>query len=145
MSLLRVLQEGVYRPVGGAERPADVRVVAAANAPIEELVRTGAFRADLYYRLCVFRVALPPLRRRPEDIPLLAEHFLEKHAAGDGPTPVLSPAALAVVLTHHWPGNVRELENAMIRSSRLCCGGRIEPEDLGLRAAPAAAAQGASR
>ncbi len=144
VSLLRMLQEGVYRPVGGAERPADVRVVAATNAPIGELVRTGAFRADLYYRLCVFHVALPPLRRRPEDIPLLAEHFLEKHAAGDGPTPVLSPAALAVVLAHDWPGNVRELENAMIRSSRLCRGGRIEPEDLGLRAAPAAAAPGVS-
>jgi len=84
VSLLRVLQEGRYRPVGSSEeRCADVRVVAATNAPLDLMVQTGAFRADLYYRLCVFHVRLPPLRQRMEDVPPLAVHFLEKHASDE--------------------------------------------------------------
>jgi DNA-binding NtrC family response regulator len=133
VSLLRVVQEGRYRPVGSSEeRRADVRIVAATNASLDELVRTGAFRADLYYRLCVFRVRLPSLRQHPEDIPLLAAHFLQKHASDGEPTPVLSPEALAVLTAYAWPGNAREVENVMIRAGRLCRNGRIEPEDLGL-------------
>ena len=142
VSLLRVLQEGRYRPVGSSEeRCADVRVVAATNAPLDQLVHTGAFRADLYYRLCVFRVHIPPLRQRPEDVPLLAAHFLEKHARHDEPALVLSPEALAALVVYDWPGNVREVENVMIRAGRLCRNARIETEDLGLRAAaPASSA-----
>jgi DNA-binding NtrC family response regulator len=145
VSLLRVLQEGRYRPVGSSEeRCADVRVVAATNAALEKLVQTGAFRADLYYRLCVFHIHLPSLRQRPEDVPLLAVHFLEKHAADDEPAAVLSPDALAVLMAYDWPGNVREVENVMIRASRLCQNGRIETEDLGLRTTQPAAAGTAS-
>jgi DNA-binding NtrC family response regulator len=141
VSLLRVVQEGRYRPVGSSEeRRADVRVVAATNAPLEELVKTGAFRADLYYRLCVFRVHLPPLRQRPEDVPLLAAHFLEKHASDEEPAPVLSPEAVAALTAYDWPGNAREVENIMIRAGRLCRNGRIEPADLGLRTAQSSAA-----
>jgi DNA-binding NtrC family response regulator len=141
VSLLRVLQEGRYRPVGSSEeRCADVRVVEATNTSLDLLVQTGAFRADLYYRLCVFRVHLPPLRQRPEDVAPLAAHFLEKHASDEEPAPVLSPEALAALVAYDWPGNVREVENVMIRASRLCQNGRIETEDLGLRTAQLAAA-----
>ncbi len=138
VSLLRVLQEGRFRPVGsGPEQSADIRVVAATHAPLEQLVGTGAFRTDLYYRLCVFRIHLPPLRRRQEDVVLLAEHFLDKHAHENRPA-ALSPPAVAALLAYDWPGNVRELENTMIRASLLCRDGRIEPDDLGLpTAAPA--------
>jgi DNA-binding NtrC family response regulator len=133
VSLLRVLQEGRYRPVGSSEeRFADVRVVAATNARLEGSVEQGSFRSDMFYRLCVFHIQLPPLRERPEDVPLLAMHFLQKHALDNEP-PVLSPEALAVLSSHDWPGNARELENVMIRASRLCGGGRIEAEDLQLR------------
>lgn len=133
VSLLRVLQEGCYRPVGSStEQHANVRLLAATNSPLQPLVTAGAFRADLFYRLCVFRIQLPPLRLRKEDIPLLAEHFLDQHAPSQGPKPVLSEAAHAALLACEWPGNVRELENALIRGSQLCSDGRIEPEDLDL-------------
>ncbi len=145
VSLLRVLQEGYYRSVGSSkEQCADVRVVAATNAPLDELVRTGAFRADLYFRLCVFRVHIPPLRQRPEDIPLLAAHFLQKHAPQEEPAPVLSPEAVAALAAYDWPGNVREVENVMIRAGRLCQNGRIETEDLGLKQVQPAATDAAS-
>ena len=133
MSLLRVLQEGRYRCIGSSEeRCANVRVLAASNTPLDELVQAGAFRTDLYYRLCVFRIHLPSLRQRPEDIPLLADHFLKKHVREEEPTPELSPEALTALVAYDWPGNVREVENTIIRASRLCRNGRIEKGDLGL-------------
>jgi two-component system, NtrC family, response regulator GlrR len=123
--------------VGSSEvRRADVRFVAATNAPLLELVEHGRFRADLYYRLCVFPVVLPPLRERPEDIQLLAAHFLEVYARKGHGGVRLSPAAMAALLACRWPGNVRELENVMIRAVRLCEGDTVEVRHLGLPEAP---------
>jgi DNA-binding NtrC family response regulator len=132
VTLLRVLQDRRYRPVGaGRERQADVRIVAATNAPLDLLVREGAFRSDLYFRLCVFTLHLPPLRERREDIPALAAHFLEKHAPAAGPRR-LAPGALAALLAHDWPGNVRELENCILRGSQLAAAQVLAAADLGL-------------
>jgi len=116
--LLRVLQEGEVRPVGG-DRPVrvDVRVIASANRDLGELVRTGEFREDLYYRLNVITVRLPNLRERAEDIPLLVEHFLAKHGAGR--VGAVDRAALRRLTAYHWPGNVRQLENEIMRASVL--------------------------
>jgi DNA-binding NtrC family response regulator len=137
VALLRVLQEKRFRPVGGAsELAADVRIVAACNAPLDDLVRTGGFRADLYYRLAVFLLRLPPLRERREDIEPLALHFLARHAPGGRPPPRLSDAARGALLAHDWPGNVRELENAIVRGCHLCAEACIEPADMGLAVAP---------
>jgi DNA-binding NtrC family response regulator len=143
--LLRFLQDKTFRVVGSSsEQQADVRVVAASNAPLEERVRAGAFRADLYYRLAVFALRLPPLRERAEDILPLACHFLHKHTPPDRPAPQLAPAAGAALLAYRWPGNVRELENVILRSVHLCRTPRIEVEDLGLPAGPPAAGPGES-
>ena len=115
--LLRVLEDGVLERVGG-ERPiaVDVRVVGATNVPLEQAVHAGRFRADLYHRLAVLRIQLPPLRQRPEDIPLLVEHFLclfrRKYAR---PVERLSPEAMALLDAYLWPGNVRELRNVLER------------------------------
>jgi DNA-binding NtrC family response regulator len=131
--LLRLVQERCYRPIGSrTELPADVRLVVATNADLEQLVPSGGFRADLYYRLSVFLVNLPPLRQRHEDVLPLAEHFLKKHAPTDGQVPPLSAAAAAALVAHGWPGNVRELENTMLRAAHLCQGPQIEVADLGL-------------
>jgi DNA-binding NtrC family response regulator len=133
VTLLRVLQDKGYRPVGaGSEQQADVRVVAATNAPVPGLVQSGAFRADLYFRLCVFTMHLPPLRERREDIAPLASYFLQKHAPPEGSPRRLSEPARASLLAHDWPGNVRELENVIIRGCHLCRGEVIEICDLGL-------------
>jgi DNA-binding NtrC family response regulator len=133
MALLRVLQDKTYRVLGACrEERADVRFIAATNAHLRDRVDAGTFRADLYYRLCVFTIDLPPLRERREDILLLAAHFLEKHAPSDRPGMELSPAARAVLLTNDWPGNVRELESAILRATQLCRTQSIEVEDLGL-------------
>jgi DNA-binding NtrC family response regulator len=133
VDLLRVLQDKRFRAIGSVvEREADVRVVAATNASLEQLIRSTTFRADLYYRLCIFTVNLPPLRERKEDVLLLASHFLEKHALEDRPGLRLSPAARAVLLDWGWPGNVRELENAVLRAIHLCQTESIETADLGL-------------
>jgi DNA-binding NtrC family response regulator len=138
VALLRLLQDRRFRPVGSSEvRHADVRFVAAANAPLLELVEHGRFRADLYYRLCVFPIVLPPLRDRREDIPALAAHFLAIHARQGHDGLGLSPSARAALLACRWPGNVRELENVMIRAARLCDGDTVEVRHLGLPAAPA--------
>jgi DNA-binding NtrC family response regulator len=138
--LLRLVQERRYRPIGGrAELPADVRLVVATNADLERLVASGAFRADLFYRLSVFLVHLPPLRQRHEDVLPLAEHFLKKHAPLDRPAAPLSPAAIGALLAHGWPGNIRELENMMLRAAHLCQGPQVEMADLGLAAGSAAA------
>jgi DNA-binding NtrC family response regulator len=133
VDLLRFLQDKCYRVVGSSEEHrANVRILAASNAPLLQLAQSGAFRNDLYYRLCVFTVHLPSLRDRPEDIPLLAEHFLNKHAPSGGPIPKLSNEALADLILREWPGNVRELENAIVRGIHLSHGDTILPGDLSL-------------
>lgn len=116
-TLLRVLQEGELERVGGDRtRKIDVRVIAATNENLEEAVRAGRFRADLFYRLNVFPVHIPPLRERVEDIPLLAEHFLRKHHEEYGKKTLgLSDRALEACLHYQWPGNIRELENVLER------------------------------
>jgi DNA-binding NtrC family response regulator len=115
--LLRMLQDKKYRPVGGtSEQQADVRILAATNATVDQLVEQGAFRSDLYYRLCVFSVRLPALRERVEDIPRLASHFIRKHTPEGTPPLTLGAGAIQCLLAHSWPGNVRELENAIIRA-----------------------------
>ncbi len=116
--LLRALQECVVRPVGGRPVPIDVRVVAATHRDLHQAVRNGRFREDLYYRLGVVPVALPPLRERLADIIPLAEHFLALSADGN-PAKRLSADAAARLLAHPWPGNARELLNAMKRASTL--------------------------
>jgi len=137
VSLLRVLQEGNFRPLGaGAEQHADVRFLAATNAPLDRMVQAGSFRADLFYRLCVFSVGVPPLRARIEDILPLAGYFLEKHVSRQGRPPGLSAAAAEALLAYDWPGNVRELESAMVRALPAARGGTVEAEDLGLPGIP---------
>ncbi|HEX7124877.1 MAG TPA: sigma-54 dependent transcriptional regulator [Thermodesulfobacteriota bacterium] len=150
VKLLRVLQEGEVRRVG-ANQPITVstRVVAATNRDLQQLMRQGSFREDLYYRLNVIPVVLPPLRERREDIPVLAEHFLERFARRQGRTLRLSPQAMERLLRYPWPGNVRELENAIERTAILARQEVIRPEDLpphvasgiGLGAAPPLPAQ----
>jgi two-component system response regulator AtoC len=127
--LLRALQEGTIRRVGTNEPIAvDVRVVAATNRDLEQAVKEGAFRADLYYRLDVVTIVIPPLRERREDVPLLAEHFAHKHGRGEGVA--ISPAARDLLVAYDWPGNVRELENVVARALALNPSGVILPEDL---------------
>ncbi|HYP98148.1 MAG TPA: sigma-54 dependent transcriptional regulator [Polyangiaceae bacterium] len=131
-SLLRVLQERRFRSIGSNyEQVADVRIVAATNAPLQRFTETEAFRRDLYYRLCVFSLHLPALRERKTDIPLLSRHFLSKHAPA-GARPELSSAAYEALMRYDWPGNVRELENAILRGIFLCNSGVIAPEHLDL-------------
>jgi len=115
--LLRVLQERRFERVGGAESiEVDVRVIAATNRSLQKLVKQGTFREDLYYRLNVVKIDLPPLRDRPEDINLLATHFTEKYARpGEAPKQI-DPQAMEVLLNYRWPGNIRELENAIERA-----------------------------
>jgi DNA-binding NtrC family response regulator len=137
--LLRALQERVVTPVGGKPLPIDVRVIAATHRDLKRAVRDGRFREDLYYRLGVVPVALPPLRERLADILPLAEHFLALSA--DGPVKRLSADAAARLLAHPWPGNVRELLNAMKRASTLVRRPVITAGDLGFLT-PAAPALG---
>jgi Nif-specific regulatory protein len=119
--LLRVLQEREFERVGGNKvLDADVRVVAATNRPLEKDMEEGRFRADLYYRLNVFPIHVPPLRERRTDIILLADHFIEKYSARHGRSIVrLSTPAIDLLMAYHWPGNVRELENAIERAVLL--------------------------
>ena len=132
VKLLRVLQEREVIPVGGTEAiPVDVRLVAATNRDLEEEVRGGRFRTDLYYRLNVIAIHLPPLRVRRDDIQLLAEAFLRRMAAERKEEPkTLAPEALDAVLVYDWPGNVRELENALERAATLSPGPEIGPAAL---------------
>ena len=116
--LLRVLQDGELRRVGGTQTVStDVRVIAASNRDLSQLVAEGRFREDLFYRLNVIRIEIPPLRERREDIPLLIEHFLGKHSST--PERKLRPGAMALLMGYPWPGNVRELENEMMRAAAL--------------------------
>jgi DNA-binding NtrC family response regulator len=114
IKLLRVLQERRIERVGSAEPiEIDVRLIAATNRPLETMVQQGKFREDLYYRLNVVRIDLPPLRDRPEDIPLLAAHFAKKYARANEQAPDISPEAMEQLLACPWPGNIRQLENAI--------------------------------
>ena len=130
--LLRVVQERIYEPLG-ATKPvrADVRIIAASNRDLSGLVKSGEFREDLYYRINVIRIMLPPLRSRKEDIPLLVDHFirrfnnLKKKLIGD-----ISPDALAALVSHDYPGNIRELENIIEHAFVLCRGTTINVDDL---------------
>jgi DNA-binding NtrC family response regulator len=132
-TLLRVLQDKSFRPLGTTEEQrTDTRVIALSNTPLWDLVVGATFRADLYFRLCVLSVRLPPLRERREDILPLAHHFLEKHARADRPVTTLSPAVGAFLSTYHWPGNVRQLEYAMLRAAQLAEGTFVEMEDIEL-------------
>jgi len=130
--ILRVLQSGTFERVGGNETvKVDVRVIAATNKPLEQAVAARAFREDLFYRLNVVRVPLPPLRERREDIPLLVEYFLRRLAREAGrPPKALVPDVLRALELHHWPGNVRELENAIRRASVVATGDTILTRDL---------------
>ncbi len=132
--LLRVLQEGEFYPVGAeAPRTTEARVLAATHRDLEAMVEAGNFREDLYYRLRVVEIRVPPLRERMGDVPLLAEHLLEKAARKSGsPTPVLSDEARTLLLAHDWPGNVRELENCLTRAAAVATGGVVHPEHLAL-------------
>ncbi len=126
VKLLRVLQEREVIPVGATEAVRlDVRIMAATNRELEQEIERGAFRSDLYYRLNVIQLRLPPLRERPEDVPILAQYFLESRACGDGPAPHISEETMDVLMQHDWPGNVRELENALERAVVVTGGGEI--------------------
>jgi len=131
VKLLRALQSGEVRRLGATQAATiDVRVLAATNGDLATRIGQGSFREDLFYRLNVIQVTLPPLRDRREDIPALAEHFLARAAAKLGRTLRLSPAALERVLRYPWPGNVRELENAIERAAILSRSETVEPDDL---------------
>jgi DNA-binding NtrC family response regulator len=138
VKLLRALQEGEIDPVG-ARRPVkvDIRIVSATNRTLLDEVKAGRFREDLYYRLSVLPIMLPPLRARRADIPLLIRHFLERMRTGQGsPATAVSPEAEAILVAYDWPGNIRELENAIFRATVLA-----ETATLGLQEFPQIAAQ----
>ena len=130
--LLRAIQEGRFYRVGGTETVhVSVRLVAATNRDLREEVRAGRFREDLFYRLHVVPIELPPLRARPEDIPMLARLFLERFAAKlQRPVTGIDPAAMDTLRAHPWPGNIRELENAIERATLMCDATTLMPRDL---------------
>ncbi len=144
--LLRVLQDGEYIPVGSRKaRKADVRVIAATNEDLARSVKAGRFREDLWFRLRVVPVRLPPLRERREDVPLLVEHFVRKHALRLSRPPLLPDAeAMKALLDHPWPGNIRELEHAIERGLLLARGEAIVLADLPPELSPAADAGSAA-
>jgi DNA-binding NtrC family response regulator len=129
---LRVLQEGEIRRVGDTEpRKVDVRIISATNRDLQEEVRKGSFREDLYYRLNVIQIKMPPLRERHGDTVLLVNHFLKKFTKKRGEKPKrISREALRELERYHWPGNVRELENCIERAIVLSTGDEIQPQDL---------------
>jgi len=137
--LLRVLQDGEFRPVGGNRSVhVDVRIISATNRDLPQLVKSDKFREDLFYRLDVVRIQLPPLRERREDIPLLADHFLTRIAeeAGDAEPKQLDRRVLRALVEAPWPGNVRQLENEMRRMAALSDDG-IGPDLIGDLGGPA--------
>ncbi len=130
--ILRLLQERQIERLGG-NRPVDVdvRIIAATNRDLERAMQDGAFREDLYYRLKVVTLWVPPLRERPEDIPLLAQYFLGRHAQElDSPTPALEPKAVDRLMAYPWPGNIRELSNTLHKTLIFCRGASITAEDV---------------
>jgi two-component system, NtrC family, response regulator len=141
VKLLRVLQEMEFERVGGVRTiKVDVRVVAASNRDLREEVEAGRFREDLFYRLNVVHLHLPPLRERQEDIPLLAAHFIKKYVQENLRDKTrITPEALKVLIQYAWPGNIRELENVMERAVILCSNNVISPQDLPAELAPTAA------
>lgn len=140
--LLRVLQEKTYEPLGDIRTcRADVRIIAAANKELAALVKKGSFRQDLFYRINVLRLDLPPLRRRKEDIPLLTEHFIQRFNSLQGKSVAgIRPEVLALLMAHDYPGNIRELENLLEHAFALCSEGWIGfehlPEDFMARVQP---------
>ncbi|MBI2060594.1 MAG: sigma 54-interacting transcriptional regulator [Nitrospirae bacterium] len=132
VKLLRALEERAVRPVGGTgEIQLDVRIVAATNKDLRELIERGQFREDLYYRLCVFHVPVPPLRERGGDIPLLVDAFLKEIAREEGGAPKsIAGDALALLSAYRWPGNVRELENTLRNAYVVCATARLEVQDF---------------
>ena len=140
--LLRVLQEGQIRPVGGkVQKRVDVRIVCASNRDLRELVRERTFRADLFYRLNVMLVEMPPLRERRDDIPILVEHFLDEIAQEtQAPRKRVSPDLMGLLMAHDWPGNVRELRNEVARMAALADAEELLTETFGHRAARSAGA-----
>ncbi|HOX46583.1 MAG TPA: sigma-54 dependent transcriptional regulator [Myxococcota bacterium] len=132
VKLLRSIQENEFERVGGMHTiHVDVRLVVATNRDLAKLVEEGKFREDLFYRLNVVPIRLPPLRERKEDIPLLVEHFLAKYNARlSRQVKGIQPAALSAVLNHRWPGNIRELENVIERALLFCTGEEIQPAEL---------------
>ncbi len=132
VKLLRVIQEQEVRHVGGtASVKVDARIVAATNRDLAQMVKDGKFREDLFYRLNVVRIVMPPLRQRREDIPMLAHHFLRQATvSSDQPVRGFVPETMAVLERYHWPGNVRELENVIERTVSLAPGPLIMPDDL---------------
>ncbi len=132
VKLLRILQEKIYEPLGSnTPVKADVRIITATNRDLQTLVKEGVFREDLFYRLNVVKIQLPPLRERKEDLPLLVDHFIKKYSAEQGKDIVgISSPALAILMHYDFPGNIRELENIIEYSFILCEGGYIQPEHL---------------
>jgi two-component system response regulator PilR (NtrC family) len=137
VKLLRAIQEKCVRKVGATtEEPVDVRIISATHRNLEERAAAGGFRQDLYFRLNVIELHMPPLRERPEDVPAIAQAVLERIAAQSGGTPArLSQAALDELMAYDFPGNIRELENILERATALFSGEVISPEDLRLRPA----------
>jgi two-component system response regulator PilR (NtrC family) len=146
VKLLRLIQEKTVRPIGDQrEVSTDVRILSATHRDLGALVAAGKFREDLYYRINVIELRVPPLRERREDIPELAQAALERLAARVGvPAPALSDAAMSMLGSYAFPGNVRELENILERALTLCSGQTIQPEDIELRAVGAPAGQDAA-
>jgi len=142
--LLRVLQEKEITRVGGTQAiKVDFRTIVATNKRLEKLVEEGLFRPDLYYRLNVFTIDLPPLRGRREDVPLLVEHFLDRFAVSmNRPRQRMSPAALELLIEYEWPGNVRELENAIERALLICREPELPPEAFPFQMHPVSVAGG---
>jgi DNA-binding NtrC family response regulator len=139
VKLLRVIETGVFRRVGGtADIKVDVRVIAATNRTLETMMKEGQFREDLYYRLNVFSIHIPPLRERREDIALLVDHFIRNSSIAPRRSVGVSDEAMGVLRRYSWPGNVRELENVIERALILCDEDEIRPEHLpmGVRAMP---------
>jgi transcriptional regulator with PAS, ATPase and Fis domain len=139
--ILRVLQEGEFERLGGTRSiKVDVRLVAASNQDLAQLVKERRFREDLFYRLNVITLGVPPLRDRREDIPALAMHFLRRHAARyRKPLTGFDAGGMQALLAHSWPGNIRELDHAIERAVLLSHGDQIRAGDLGLRATTSAA------
>jgi transcriptional regulator with PAS, ATPase and Fis domain len=129
--LLRALQEREVKPVGSTERRRiDVRIIAATNRDLESAIRNGSFRQDLYFRLNVVQIKLPPLRERKSDIPILVTSFLDKFTDPQGPARTISEDAMRRLVAYDWPGNVRELENAIERAVALGSGPIVHVGDL---------------